>query len=166
MVLDKIIAYERQPTNSTKFYKNVTLASTFEDKKRAARHTESDGKDNENNIEFIEDIRNYLKDQAYSPQRIYGRTYSDAEGNKNGQCQPAGSQTEIPCADIWPQYYKNGDELPKELKHPPFAWDGSTKDILQAINDGSFLLLYSGHGTRFGFGTPAFYGGYLYLQDL
>ncbi len=138
VVIDKILDYERKPpTNHPGFYKNISLVSTFEDPTIPKYNKLSDGQEDQlfNFIEVLEDVRKFLKDQGYNPQRIYHTSSKYKDG---------------------PQKYENGTDLPKYLQKPQFSWDGSAKQITDSIEKGTFLLEFLTHGWRPGISAPMF----------
>lgn len=50
------------------------------------------------------------------------------------------------AASANPQEYYDQSKMPDYLKRPAFAWDGTTSDIISAINKSPGYVLYRGHG--------------------
>ncbi len=138
VVIDKILDYERKPpSNNPGFYKNLALVSTFEDPTDPKLNKVSDGQEDQSFdfIEVLEDVRKFLKNKGYNPQRIYhtSSTYKDG-----------------------PQKYENGTQLPDDLKKPQFSWNGNAKQITDSIEKGAFLVEFLTHGWRAGIAAPRF----------
>ncbi|MBS1812979.1 MAG: hypothetical protein JST84_32740 [Acidobacteria bacterium] len=129
-VVDKIISYESQPPNTASFYENVSIASNFECCEKAENN-----RDDREFIRYSEAWRNHLLEEGKTVQRIYS---SDATG-----------------AGHTPTYFDDGTRLPMALQSP-FPWDGSTAGVVDAINEGRFLMIYYAHGGTHGWGSPRF----------
>ena len=62
-----------------------------------------------------------------------------------------------PAFDTTPRRYHSGTYLPSDIgASSSFAWNGQTSDIIQAFNNGRFLLLKRGHGSWSGWKNPQF----------
>lgn len=140
-VIQKILDYEQNPPATpvnADYYTNVPLVQLFEDTRPVAGAVVGDGREEPTFriVEFAEEIRDYLQDNAYTTARIY-----DQSGNfGNG-----------------PLLYENGTNLPNNLTIAGgFPWNGGTADIRTEINNGSFLAIYDGHGSRNGWARPSF----------
>ncbi|UCE73701.1 MAG: hypothetical protein JSV56_11845 [Methanomassiliicoccales archaeon] len=137
IVINKILDYERKPPTQSDYYKNGTLVSVFEDRKKSKNQEGSDGQEDQYFIfiEVMEEVYQFLKNKGYNPQRIYTKlgTYKDG-----------------------PKKYENGTSIPKYLQMPQFAWDGTTKKLADAVNNGTFILHFLTHGGRGGIGPPTF----------
>ncbi len=134
IVIQKIINYEKLSTNNNGFYNNVTLAAYFQD------YDNYDGYEDRRFIKTSEEIRDFLLTKNYNAVRIY-----NTMSNVNPTNYNSGS-------------YANGEPLPSELlRSNGFAWDGSTADITNAINSGTFILNHRDHGSTSGWGDPEFY---------
>lgn len=57
-------------------------------------------------------------------------------------------------ADVTPLYWHDGTAVPDYLRKPTFKWNASGYDIIENINQGSFLTLYHGHGAPEGWENP------------
>ncbi len=141
-VIDKIMNYERNPSNVADYYNNASLVALFEDDTDFAGDSEpEDGIEDRIWIEAVEEIRTHLLNKGYGVQRIYA-TSSGFPGD--------------PASSI-PDEYEDGTTLPAELQNANgFAWDGDTDDIEDAINNGRFLITYRDHGGRGSWSHPAF----------
>ena len=131
-IIDKIIAYEQNPTNNANFYTDIPIVQLFED------FNISNGQEDGSFriIEFAEEINTFLQANAYNPTRIYDQSGTFING---------------------PLQYENGANLPNNLTITGgFQWNGATADIRNAINAGTFLAIYDGHGNRNGWGQPSF----------
>jgi hypothetical protein len=151
-IVQKLIDYEQNPPGNANFYTDMQLVMLFEDDPIEPNNDPfpQDGTEDTGFaiIETSEPIRNYLMPIGYNAQRIYNQS-SDwpAMGGGPG-----------------PERYVNMDPLPIDLIGaadaalgiPGFPWDGDTADIQIAINNGSFLVVYAGHGNVQGWANPAF----------
>lgn len=126
-IIDKIINYEQNPPLNSSFYNSGIVCSEFLD-------------DNYNSIEDLpliqttEEIRNRLISLGKSIDRIY--SFSDYNIN--------------------PLKFYNGSSLPNNLLYPTYAWNGSSSNIINAINAGRVFALHYGHGFYNMWGIPAF----------
>lgn len=132
-VVDKVIAYEQSPPFAPSFYNDLTFAAYFQ---CCRGGTAQPGTAERSFIETAELVRDELIGQGYGVQRIY---------NTNA----TGTNT--------PNRYFNGTLLPTDLRASSgFPWDGDTDDIVDAINDGTFLALHRDHGWVDGWSDPEF----------
>ncbi|MCK4352292.1 T9SS type A sorting domain-containing protein [candidate division WOR-3 bacterium] len=139
----RIIRYEKI-ANSNSYYSNTTMAGCFQD---GAYGDPPDSVANRRFAKTSEDVRNYLNIQGFMTQRIYA-TYNGYD------------YTEI-FPKYWSTYYvfendTSGVEIPADLQKPTFPWNGSTADVSNAVNNGTFFLLHRDHGGRSGWGEPYF----------
>ena len=138
-VVDKILDYEKNPPVNANFYEDNGLVCLFED------DTDSPGdsspEDNQEDatfriIEFAEEVFGHLDGPDYDPERVYDES----------------------AAATNPQRYENGTNIPANLTVAGgFAWNGTTVNITNAINNGAFLVTFNGHGSRGGWGRPGFH---------
>lgn len=132
VVIDKIIAYERNPVCDSSFYSTGLHCAYFQDKKPIYNYED---------VRFTltsEDVRNCMIDNGYNVIRVY-----KAED------------------DVLPKFwnfgtYANGEAIPEELKRPGFAWSGNATDINNAINNGSFYVLHRDHGSEYAWENPSY----------
>ena len=54
-----------------------------------------------------------------------------------------------------PLEFHDGTDLPNDLLHPQYGWDGATNQITDAFNEGRFLFTYRAHGGWRGWGHPS-----------
>ncbi|MEK6748438.1 MAG: C25 family cysteine peptidase [Pseudomonadota bacterium] len=126
-VVDKIIAFETAPPNAfSSYYYRETFAAQFQD-------NNLDNIDDRWFAETSEHIRDYQISLGMSVQRIYSA--------------PAASN---------PTWWNGGAAIPAYLRKPAFPWNGSTADIINAVNGGTSLLYHRDHGWWWGWGTPGF----------
>jgi hypothetical protein len=137
-VIDKIINYERNPTNTAAFYTSSSVIALFEDDDDPPPPPDPDPEDGTEDrpwIENIEEIREDLINRGYTVDRVY----ATSSGWPND-----------PASDI-PVDYEDGTVLPADLQQANgFQWNGSGADITNAITAGRFLLSYRDHGSRGG----------------
>lgn len=122
-VVDKIIAYEKNPPTQASFYKNAIGASYFQDEPPVR-----DGYEDERFVKTCEDIREALLEKGITMSRIY-----------------------TTLSEVSPKFWNNnlygyGDEIPLELQKPNFAWEGNKNDIISQINSGVLFALHRDHG--------------------
>ena len=130
-VVNKIIQYESNPPVTQSYYDNAAFASFFQ----CCRSGEPAGRTERGYIETCEQARNALLDNGYDVQRIY---------------------TSNPDRGVPSRYY-NGTLLPEELRvDKGFAWDGDTQDVINAFNDGRFLIIHRDHGRADRWSDPNF----------
>lgn len=145
-VVDKIIDYEKNPPVNADFYEDNGLVCLFEDDTDPVAPgnppdaSPEDGQEDDTFriIEFAEAIFAHLDGPDYDPEQIYDES----------------------AAATNPQRYENGTNIPANLTVAGgFAWNGATADIANIINNGAFLVTFDGHGSRDGWGRPAFRNG-------
>lgn len=132
VIIDKIIAYEKQPTCDSSFYSTGLHCAFFQDNKPFYNY------EDRRFTLTSEDVRNCMIDNGYNIIRVY-----KAE------------------EDVLPKFwnfgtYANGEEIPEELKRPGFAWSGNATDINNAINNGSFYVLHRDHGSEYDWVDPSY----------
>lgn len=132
IVVDKIINYEKNPTDNSIFYMTGLHCAEFQD---------NSPKDNYEDRRFTltsEEVRSSLLDEGYNVIRVYK------------------TQTNVNPL-FWNKYtYSNGASIPDEIKRPGFEWLGNATDINTAINNGVFYILHRDHGSTTGWGTPSY----------
>jgi len=142
-MVENIINYEQNPPEAASFYQSVAIAGAFQD---GASGNPPDTYANRRFAKTSEDIRNYLNQEDYAPQRLY----HEYNGYSGSSLYPT----------YWNQNYfifendTPGAELDLEIQKPQFSWDYSDFDVSNALNSGSFLLSHRDHGGRGGWGEP------------
>lgn len=131
VVINKIIAYEKNPPTSSSFYENAIHCSYFQ--------ADSAGQYDERRfVHTSEDIRDCVMTVGKNVERIY--TASTSSNPK-----------------YWAkENYDYGEEIPEELQRPNFQWDGDATDIISAINNGVFYVLHRDHGMINSWSHPYF----------
>ena len=153
-VVDKIINYEQNPPSTPGsiqyFYDTVTFASQFQ----CCRQEATPGTAQRTFIEVCEWARAHLVNRGYIVQRIYTRTidyYGDPDADP-----PVAPYT----GDPTPRFYYDSGPLPSDIgPNSNFAWHGDTQDIINAWNQGRFLIVHRDHGYSHGFINPSFTTG-------
>lgn len=136
-VVDKSIQYESQPPfsspfNNIPFYSTAGLAAQFQ----CCRNGDPSGRTQRSYIETAEIARNALLAGGKNAERIYVSTGT---------------------ANTTPNRYYNGNLLPADLRSGSgFPWNGDTDDIVDAINEGRFLMMHRDHGWEGGWVNPSF----------
>ncbi len=121
-VVDKLVKFQKKPPFSPSFYQKMINCSYFQD-------DNLDGFDDRRFVQTSEEVRNYLQTNfSKNVIRIY----------------EAG-------ATVYPQFWNNddysaGEPIGADLVKPTFAWNGSSSDIVNAINQGAFLVMHRDHG--------------------
>jgi len=131
IIVQKIINYEQNPPSQPSFYNNMVVAAYFQD-------DEQNGYETRRFVRTSEEIRDYLLDQDYEVERVYV------------------TEPYINPTHYNDDYYGDGEPLPEELLRPTFAWDGDADDIINAVEDGIFILNHRDHGATNGWGDPYF----------
>ncbi len=144
--VNKIISYEKTPPTKASFYKDMTFAGYFEDR-------DDDGMADKRFAHTLEDLAIYFTDTNYlggydanriyyTPSYITPTRWNDGIWRNHIIQGPAGGP---------------GDPIPSNLKRENgFAWDGSTNDVIDAFNEGTFLVVHRDHGGVDGWGDPKF----------
>lgn len=136
-VVDKSIQYESQPPfsspfNNIPFYSTAGLAAQFQ----CCRSGDPSGRTQRSYIETAEIARNALLAGGKNAERIYVSTGT---------------------ATTTPNRYYNGNLLPIDLRSGSgFPWNADTDDIVDAINEGRFLMMHRDHGWEGGWVNPSF----------
>ncbi len=145
IVVNKTIQYESHPPflgilRGAPFYTTAMNASYFQ----CCRTDVSDaGRDMRKYIETSERVRNALVASGYAVQRIYTTSTDMASA---------------PVSDPTPRSFFDGTPLPSALAPGTFSWTGSTQDVIDAFNQGRFLVLHRDHGNSDQWGFPSFSG--------
>ena len=138
----KVIKYEKNPPQEPAFYNQAEMLAYFQDEDDP--DTEPNERDGYSDRRFVltsEEMRDYLLAANYSVERIY---YAKTE------VTPTHYSTS----------YANGEPLPDELlRDNGFLWDGNASQISAAINNGTFFVSHRDHGSRSGWGEPAYKSG-------
>jgi hypothetical protein len=133
--VDQIINYEQTTPDTIiepNYYSTAALVAHFQD-------DDSNGVEDWRFVKTSEDIYQYLMNSTecdYNCLRIYS---ADPDVNPT-------YWSENPLL-IFENDVNGGLPLPEELLYP-FQWDGDTADIFSAIENGTFLIIYNGHGLR------------------
>jgi len=151
-VIDKIINYEKYPPSAPAFYKNISLAAMFQCCRLDAPTPmisfdphPTDGWDGKAYIQTAELVRDELIALGYSAERIYNHGTCDKYWWNN-----------LHSSDT-PRFYYDGTPLPTDIgENSGFAWNGSQQDIINAFNNGRFLIMHRDHGSENGWFLPNF----------
>lgn len=128
-VVNKIIAYEQTPPDAPDFYDRILHAAYFQD-------GFDDGTADRAFAQTIEEILTFFDIEGYGRlPRVYTTNSTD------------------------PRWWVDGTDIPNYLKKPDYPWDGDRNDIVDAINEGSFLVVHRDHGSIAGWSHPAFTTG-------
>lgn len=132
-IVSKVMAFENTPPANPLFGQDFYSRLSF------ATYFQGPGPTDERwFVETTEIVRNHALSLGYTPARLY-----DADAGAN------------------PQKYNGGANIPAALKKPGFPWDANSADIVDAVNQGTSLLLHRGHGWWTGWGDPGFSTGNL-----
>ncbi len=147
IVINKIVGYEKTPPFSFNFYKSMSFGAYFQ---CCREDVADDGRTVRSFIETAELVRDELSGLGYNVERIY----STGTGYHPGY--PAAGR------DTTPRKYRNGAALPAALAPGSgFGWNGSSTDVINAINDGRFLMFHRDHGGVNGWSSPSFRNSHL-----
>lgn len=132
-VVDKIIAYEKNPPSAASYYENGAHYAYFQ-----IQNSTNNEYEDRRFVHTSEDIRNGILGLGKNVERIY---YATDDAN--------------------PKYWNSGnlgygEEIPVELQKPQFAWSGCASDLASKINSGVFYVLHRGHGAVNGWSHPSF----------
>ncbi len=158
-VVNKIIAYEQTPPGggtADPFYSRAAIAAEFQ---CCRTDTDIQGVAQRSFTEVSELVRSAMTMEGYQVDRIYQVTVD----NGCATCDPTRAAY---TGDPTPRRYHLGAPLPAAIgPDSGFAWDGDTNDILDAWNEGRFLILHRDHGWPGGWSTPSLHWGHLNLLD-
>ena len=146
-VINKIIQYERNPVTQQSFYNTGLNCAFFQDNNKYNNLGQLiQSRDSIEDVRFTltsENIRDYLvnvKDKTVN--RVY--TTNNAVTPKYWNNKKYG-------------FYNNLVTIPNELlRSSGFQWNGSSSDITQHINDGTFYVLHRDHGSIEGWAAPSY----------
>lgn len=116
----KIIEYEMYPPSSQAFYNCGVHTSHFS----AMPDLKTEGS---LSVQTCEIIRNHVMTHGKSVRRVY--TLSEGADPKK-----------------WNSFSGAGGNVPEDLYPENYNWDNNGMDVVKAVNDGCFYLLYTGHG--------------------
>jgi hypothetical protein len=147
-IVDKVIDYESVPTNSKAFYEDMSFAAYFQ---CCRPDVAQDGTAARSFLETAEFVRSFMTGQGYDVERIYTTsTAYHSNPNKSGFYDSGTRGTT-------PNRYRNSSLLPVDLRaNSGYPWNGGTSDVIDAINDGRFLVFHRDHGGISGWGSPGF----------
>ena len=146
-VIDKIVGYEKTPPFSHSFYSNLSFAAYFQCCRTSVA---DDGRTVRSFIETAELVRDELTSLGYSVERIYSTSTA-----YHPDYAAAGR-------DTTPRKYRNGAALPAAIDPGSgFSWNGSSTDVINAINEGRFLMFHRDHGGVNGWSSPSFRNSHL-----
>ena len=150
--IQSVLDYEQNPPEQLSFYNNAIMAAAFQDGSNSGgQDYPPDDYADRRFAKTSEDVRNYLSSENYDPERIY-KTYNGCYYN-NDEIFPTYWSMED-----WANFENDtpGQEIPEEIQKPNYSWNGSSGDVSNAVNNGSFFLLHRDHGSRVGWGEPYF----------
>ncbi len=163
IVINKIIRYEQTPPTAANFYEDVTVAGYFQCCRPRVHEWVLnlfnplqlvDGVASRSFIETAELIRAELVGEGYNVNRIYTTDNSYHNNNTVGSAWNYYNPT---TRDTTPRFYYNQAPLPAAIgPDSSFNWSGSAGDVIDAFNDGSFLVVHRDHGSKNGWGDPSF----------
>ncbi|MEZ4681233.1 MAG: C25 family cysteine peptidase [Caldilineaceae bacterium] len=141
-VINKIVGYEKTPPFAPGFYNSMSFAAYFQ---CCRNDVADDGRTVRSFIETAELVRGQVSSLGYNVERIY-----TTDTGYEGDYAAAGR-------DATPRKYRNGAALPAALgPGSGFAWDGDNNDVINAFNEGRFLIFHRDHGWSGGWGDPGF----------
>jgi len=141
-VINKVVSYEKTPPFATNFYSKMSFAAYFQ---CCRNDVADDGRTVRSFIETAELVRDQVGSLGYNVERIY-----TTDTGYEGSYAAAGR-------DDTPRKYRNGAALPADLAPGSgFAWDGDSGDVIDAFNEGRFLVFHRDHGWSGGWGDPSF----------
>jgi Peptidase family C25/Dockerin type I domain/Thrombospondin type 3 repeat len=127
-IVSKTMAFETNPPP------NAIVGSDFYSRMTFASYFQGSGNTDQRWFaETTEIVRNHALGLGYAPRRIY-----TASGASN------------------PLNWRGGGAIPAALRKPGFPWNGSSADIVNAVNAGTSLLYHRDHGWWNGWGDPLF----------
>ncbi len=141
-VINKIVGYEKTPPFASSFYSKMSFAAYFQ---CCRNDVADDGRAVRSFLETAEYVRNQVGSLGYNVERIY-----TSDASYQSDYTDAGR-------DTTPRKYNNGAALPADLAPGSgFAWDGDSSDVINAFNEGRFLIFHRDHGWSGGWGDPSF----------
>jgi hypothetical protein len=141
--------YEDAPPHNASYYGHVTGAEFFQ----ACPAIQADCKDSMGNVlqPSTQDLTSFMRssEMVGTEATVAGKTFVRVANDE---------QAYDSAVTITPQTFDNGTALPGGIN-----WNGSTSDIQNAVNGGSFLLWHADHGYTNGSGwyLPSFGEGSL-----
>jgi hypothetical protein len=163
-VVNKTVAYESDPPfvnlgSGGPFYTTAGFASVFQCCRMNADGTPLGGQPGTTQRAFIETsekARATLVSAGKSVERMYDETVDGGGYCTANPCPPNPIQQPY-SGNTVPNRYYNGALMPAAIRAGSgFGWDATTTDIVNAFNDGRFLMLHRGHGSTSGWADPGF----------
>lgn len=146
-VVNKIVGYEKTPPFSASFYRSMSFGAYFQ---CCRNDVADDGRTVRSFIETAELVHDELTGLGYTVERIYSTG--------------TGYHPDYAAAgrDTTPRKYRNGAALPAAIgSGSGFGWNGSSTDVIDAINEGRFLMFHRDHGGVNGWSSPSFRSSHL-----
>ncbi len=132
-IVDKVIAYEKNPPNDPHYYNRILFAAHFEDVPVQDRH------EDRGCIETVECIRKSLELLGYVGNRVYVTN------------------------NMAPQlYYRDSTPVPSEVRQEMFSIlhrdskAAATQALIAATSRGQLIICHRGHGSWKGWSSPPF----------
>jgi hypothetical protein len=125
-VVEQIIGYEKTPPCDPLYYERMTVAAYFQD------DYPQDGKADRAYIKTMEAIRSHLVSIGKEVQRVY------VSNNPN------------------PQQYKDGTNVPPEVKNAIVDDDTATEMLISETAEGQLMVGHRDHGDSTGWTHPSF----------
>lgn len=127
-IIEKYWNYELCPeTCNNHPTKNIILGAMYEEEKDNA------GYERLRFIRTSEEVHDAFITLGYNPNRLY-----NAPSSK--------------FPHYYSQIYSEGFEMPFEIQKPNYSWEYKAHDYVDALNHGSTIALYIGHGSTTGWG--------------
>ena len=149
VVVNKILDYEQTPPTNSAFYQHATVAGQFQCCRKDVSQKGANQMRFTEPSEFAVDV---MARHGYDVERIYKMTVDN--GCALPDCDPA-----IPAytGDTTPRYHYDMIPMPAAIgPGSNFGWNGSGADVVDAINEGRFLIIHNDHGYVGGWGEPNF----------
>ena len=128
-VFQKIIRYEKEPTENEAFYNHAVHCAQFE--------KEEGTTDKESSLLFMTTSET-LRQKILCFGKNVDVVYSTGE------------------TGVTPRYFTSGALLPEDIRWPSPVWNGNTNDIINHINNGCYYIFHRDHGNIECWGTPTF----------
>lgn len=133
MVVDQIIAYEKNPPCDPEYYDRMAFAAYFQDLNK-------DGTPDRAYMQTMDGIREHMMTLEFDVERIYVSTHDPAS----------------PTGYVTPQFYIDGTPVPQEVKDAIVDDDTATGMLISTTAEGQLIGGHRDHGGKDGWSHPSF----------
>jgi hypothetical protein len=131
-VVDQIIVYEKTPPSDPEYYRRLTFAALFQDKRNY--YDACDGRAARAYMRTMEYIRERMVALGFDVERVY---VTD-------------------CPNTTMEYFSDGSTVPQEVRDAVVDGASATEMLISETSEGSLLIAHRDHGQQEGWHMPSF----------